>query len=223
MAHDYDLVIVGSGLAGASLAKVIAEAGRRVLVLERETRFRDRVRGEGMHPWGVAELRALGLYDLLTQRCAREVRWWVDSQVGAPERRNDLIESGPHHAGELTFYHPEMQETLSHAAEESGAEVRRGAMVKAVSPGDPPTVTWQQGDSTQTVRARLVVGADGRESRLRGWGGFDVVRDPERLRVSGVLLSGLGASEDAIQVFSSPGRGPATLIFPLGGQRFRTY
>jgi len=32
-----------------------------VLVLERETQFKDRVRGEQMHPWGVAELKALGI------------------------------------------------------------------------------------------------------------------------------------------------------------------
>jgi flavin-dependent dehydrogenase len=49
---DYDLITVGGGLAGAALAKALAERGARVLVLERETRFRDRVRGEAMHPWG---------------------------------------------------------------------------------------------------------------------------------------------------------------------------
>jgi flavin-dependent dehydrogenase len=57
----YDLIIVGGGLAGSALAKGLAETGARVLVLERERQFRDRVRGEGMHPWGVPEVRALGL------------------------------------------------------------------------------------------------------------------------------------------------------------------
>ena len=51
----WDLIVVGGGLAGASLARAMAAAGARVLVFERERRFRDRVRGEGMHPWGVAE------------------------------------------------------------------------------------------------------------------------------------------------------------------------
>ena len=39
---------VGGGLGGASLAKAMAERGYRVPVLERETRFKDRVRGEQM-------------------------------------------------------------------------------------------------------------------------------------------------------------------------------
>jgi flavin-dependent dehydrogenase len=57
---EYDIVTVGGGLAGSSIAKAMAEHGARVLVLERELEFKDRVRGEGIHPWGVAEARALG-------------------------------------------------------------------------------------------------------------------------------------------------------------------
>ena len=61
----YDIITVGGGLGGAALAKAMAEHGARVLVLEREKQFKDRVRGESLAPWGVAETQALGLYDLL--------------------------------------------------------------------------------------------------------------------------------------------------------------
>ena len=37
---DYDLITVGGGLAGSALAKVMADAGARVLVLEQERTFR---------------------------------------------------------------------------------------------------------------------------------------------------------------------------------------
>jgi len=65
----YDIITVGGGLGGATLAKAMAEQGARVLVLERETHFKDRVRGEQMHPWRVAETKALGIYDLLVATC----------------------------------------------------------------------------------------------------------------------------------------------------------
>jgi len=37
MKTDYDVIAVGGGLGGAALAKVLAENGKRVLVVERET------------------------------------------------------------------------------------------------------------------------------------------------------------------------------------------
>ena len=76
----YDVITIGGGLAGATLAKNLAEHGYRVLVLERETSFRDRVRGEQMHPWGVAEARALGIYDHLESTCGHQTRWWLTYQ-----------------------------------------------------------------------------------------------------------------------------------------------
>jgi 2-polyprenyl-6-methoxyphenol hydroxylase-like FAD-dependent oxidoreductase len=65
----YDIITVGGGLGGAALAKAMAEHGVRVLVLERETQFKDRVRGEFMAPWGVAEARELGVEELLRNTC----------------------------------------------------------------------------------------------------------------------------------------------------------
>ena len=67
MTADYDIITVGGGLGGASLAKVMAEHGSRVLVIERETEFKDRVRGEAMSPWGVADARRIGILDALME------------------------------------------------------------------------------------------------------------------------------------------------------------
>jgi 2-polyprenyl-6-methoxyphenol hydroxylase-like FAD-dependent oxidoreductase len=63
MAGRYEIVIVGGGVGGSALATALAQAGLAVLVLEKSTVFPDLVRGEWMAPWGVVELRELGLYD----------------------------------------------------------------------------------------------------------------------------------------------------------------
>jgi len=50
-AHQPDVVVVGAGIAGASIAAVLARGGIEVLLLERQRECRDRVRGEYMAPW----------------------------------------------------------------------------------------------------------------------------------------------------------------------------
>ena len=222
---DYDLITIGGGIAGATLGRALAEHGARVLIVERETRFRDRVRGETVHPWGVAEARALGIADLLLDTCGQEVRWWRSSTASAPEiQERDLIATTPARAGELTFHHPAMQETLLHAAAEAGAEVRRGVRVVGLTPGTQPSVSIQaEGAAPETFSARLVVGADGRTSRARGWSDFAVNRDPERLVVAGLLLAGVRLPTDGVRVVSNAAVGQFALFFPLRGGRHRAY
>src|SRR5579863_7367279 len=91
--NAFDVVTVGGGMGAAALAIAMARGGARVLVLERETKFRDRVRGEGLVPWGVAEARELGIADLLLQTCAREVPWM---EMGLGPR--NMVETTPQQA-----------------------------------------------------------------------------------------------------------------------------
>uniref|UniRef100_UPI0015F03C90 FAD-dependent oxidoreductase n=1 Tax=Pseudonocardia pini TaxID=2758030 RepID=UPI0015F03C90 len=62
-----DVVVVGGGVGGCAIAARLAAAGLAVTVLERETAYRDQVRGEGMVPWGFQEVVALGLADVLLE------------------------------------------------------------------------------------------------------------------------------------------------------------
>lgn len=220
---DYDLIIVGGGLAGSALGTALAERGARVLIIEREEKFRDRVRGEGMHPWGAAEARGLGIDRRLLETCGHPVRWW---NVYAGTRllsRRDLIETTPAHLGCLDFYHPDMQRVLLDLAEAAGAEVRRGAEVTAVAPGRCLQVVVQLNGMEQHLRARLVVGADGRTSRVRQWAGLPLQRDPQRLVIAGVLHAGLNLPEDSVHTLNTPSTGQGVLIFPIGAGRFRSY
>jgi 2-polyprenyl-6-methoxyphenol hydroxylase-like FAD-dependent oxidoreductase len=220
---DYDLIIVGGGLAGSALAKSMAERGVRVLVCEREQRFRDRIRGESMTPWGVTEAHALGLYDTLRHAGASATRYWATYRGTALLNRRDLIETTTHRVGCLNFYHPAIQEALIRLAVDAGADVRRGVTVTQVSPGKPPTVSVQADGSADTIHARLVVGADGRHSQVRRWGGFRVARDPKRLMIAGVLMTGMPVADDAIHTFRAPTFGHRALLVPLERTQCRVY
>jgi 2-polyprenyl-6-methoxyphenol hydroxylase-like FAD-dependent oxidoreductase len=219
----HDLVIVGGGMAGASLAASMSRAGAQVLLLERTEHFRDRVRGEGMHPWGVLELRALGLHEKLMKTCAHEARYWTNYRGSTLARERDLAETTPQGSGSVNFYHPEMQEVLIGEAVEAGAEVRRGVRVLEVTAGVSPAVTARIDGREIDLRARLIVGADGRQSVVRRDGEFRVSRDPDWLRISGALFEGMGAPERSVHIFEAPSYGHASLLFPIGRGRYRTY
>ena len=62
MKSQYDVVIIGGGPSGCSAAAILAEAGRDVLVLEREKFPRYKV-GESMIPFTYHPLKRLGLVD----------------------------------------------------------------------------------------------------------------------------------------------------------------
>jgi len=218
MPTDYDLAIVGGGLAGSSLGTALARTGARVLIIEREAQFRDRVRGEGVQPWGAAEARELGLHQPLIEDCAHETRWWT-----TPEETRDLIETTPSRLASLNFYHPEMQQRLLNLAVQADVELRRPAEVIGVIPGDPPTIRLRENGSEQQITARLVVGADGRHSKMRGWGDFPVSRDPRCLTIAGIVYTDLALPEDAVQFVLNPGVQRLSVIIPIGGRRFRAY
>jgi 2-polyprenyl-6-methoxyphenol hydroxylase-like FAD-dependent oxidoreductase len=201
----------------------MAERGARVLVLEREIQFRDRVRGEGMHAWGVPEARALGIYELLRDTCGQEVRWW-DTYLGSELiDHRDFVATTPHHSPLFGFYHPEMQEVLLQAAADAGAEVHRGAMVRHVGPGRTPTVAVEQDGHSKEYHARLVVGVDGRASVVRKWAGFAVQHDLERRFFAGVLFENMPTPQDTWYEVLNPKIGQVVFLAYVGRGRVRAY
>jgi 2-polyprenyl-6-methoxyphenol hydroxylase-like FAD-dependent oxidoreductase len=174
-----------------------------------------------MHPWGVSAARDLGIYDDLAAACGNQTKWWTTWLGGHPVFNRDLEATSPHRAGSFNVYHPAMQEVLLSLAEKAGAEVRRGISVESVVPGKPPKVQFRDQGKTVSLEARIVVGADGRNSQVRSWSGFQIHRDPDRLMIAGMLCEGIPAPENA----THHGVGPsgATLIAPLGHKRARLY
>jgi 2-polyprenyl-6-methoxyphenol hydroxylase-like FAD-dependent oxidoreductase len=204
----FDVAVVGGGIAGSTLGGVLARAGLGVLVVEREARFRDRIRGELTWPWGVADVRRLGLDDLLAQASVVEIRalnFYADSQVTetAWECAADGAVPG------MGFLHPQFQEAAFVWAAAHGATTLRPAKVTRVVPGNMPSLTVAQQGREVEYRARLVVAADGKLSATRRWIGGESTADPEHYRIGGVLVSGAAIDRASASIAFAPGEGVA--------------
>jgi 2-polyprenyl-6-methoxyphenol hydroxylase-like FAD-dependent oxidoreductase len=219
---EYDIVTVGGGLGGAAVAVVMAKAGARVLVVERETRFQDRIRGEFMEPWGVAETRRLGIYDAI-RNAANETPFWQIYLGGMKLDRRDCVATTPHNLPNLAIYHPVLQELVLAQAAKAGAEVRRGAKVCEVKPGNPPTVAIESNGRVEELTPRLVVGADGRSSMVRKWCGLETIREPDRYYIAGLLFEQMPAPRDTAIGAYNPTIGQVGYLFPQGDGRVRAY
>ena len=214
----FDVVTVGGGLGASALAAALANGGMRVLVLERETQFKDRVRGEYIVSWGVAEARELGIDDMLLRACGAEIPF-VEMGFGA----RNLVETTPQRRGGVSFFHPDMQQALLDHAERSGATVRRGANVTGVSPGSKPAVRVDVNGREEQISARIVVVADGRGSAARKWLGFALERDECPFHFAGVSLGGVSCQEDKASFVFNPEFGLIGAVVPQKNGRFRAY
>jgi 2-polyprenyl-6-methoxyphenol hydroxylase-like FAD-dependent oxidoreductase len=192
---SYELIVIGGGVTGSSLASRMASSGARVLIVEREPRFRDRIRGEALQPWGVAEARKLGISEVLQGRVA-ELLWFDQILNGELAFHRDLAATTVPGQPMWGFYHPDAQEVLLSHAAACGAEVLCAATLERVVPGPRPKVMIAVGGEKLEYEARLVALCGGRNPIARSELGFTVRRGSIPLLLSGVRLGCLSPQID---------------------------
>jgi 2-polyprenyl-6-methoxyphenol hydroxylase-like FAD-dependent oxidoreductase len=223
----YDLVIVGGGIGGSALAAVMARAGRRVLLLEKSLLYEDRVRGEWIAPWGVTETKRLGLYDLLMAAGGHHITDHVtyDESLPPAECEQAALPLGifaPDVPGPLCLGHPHHCQTLYDAAAAAGAETLRPVIVEKITLGSDPSVTFSHGGETRTVRAPLIVGAEGRQSEVRAAAGIPLHQDKPHHWFAGLLVENVPEVNPQRQTIGTEGNF-GFLTFPQGNGRVRVY
>jgi len=221
------VVIVGAGIAGSALAIALARSGFGVTLLEKSTVHVDRVRGEFIVPWGVAEARALGILDLLERAggnyTVRSIPYGED--LAPDDARKFAVPMGrmvEGVQGALNLGHPRICNALNEAALAAGAKLYRGVGRVQVSAGLPPRIAFECDGVSHAVAPGIVIGADGRGSNVARQAGFERLADPIHHILTGLLVDGAHEwphDEQSVGVDGDVG----FYVFPQGSGRVRLY
>jgi 2-polyprenyl-6-methoxyphenol hydroxylase-like FAD-dependent oxidoreductase len=170
--------IAGGGPAGMMLGFLLARAGVPVLVLEKHTDFLRDFRGDTIHPSTLEVMHELGLLEEFLERPHQEART-LSGQIGDEFVQVADFTHLPTHCQFIAFmpqwdflnfvaeharHYPAFQ--LKMEAEISDLIVENGRVIGL-------RATTPKGELT--VRADLVVGADGRHSIVREKAGLEIV------------------------------------------------
>jgi flavin-dependent dehydrogenase len=161
----YDAIVVGARCAGAPTAMLLAQKGYKVLVVDRASFPSDTVSTHVIHAPGMAALARWGLFDqVIASNCPPIETYSFDfgpfTIAGTPRPQDGMSAA---YAPRRTI----LDKILVDAAARAGAEVReRFTMEELLVEGGSVVGIRGHDEGGQSVdeRARVVVGADGRNS-----------------------------------------------------------
>lgn len=153
----WDAIVVGAGPGGSLAALRLADLGRSVCLLEKETFPRYKPCGGGIPPHGMRLLREMDVeVDPYVESVADRVRFLFDFE--------DPVDSDLSDAAVTMVNRADFDTALARQARDRGADLKEGALVRdVILESEGCRVVLASGES---LRARFVVGADGAASRV---------------------------------------------------------
>ena len=166
-AEPYDVVVVGGGPAGSATGGFLAQAGRRVLLVEREPFPRFHV-GESLLPATLPILDRLGAHKAIAER-GFQVKYGATfhDQESGLEHTFYFLRDKPWPPYAYQVPRAEFDALLLEHAKKLGVDVRQPATALAVAfDADGVTVTAESHGQRTEMRARFLVDATGRAGLL---------------------------------------------------------
>ena len=159
--RDADVLVIGAGPAGSIAALTLARAGVRVRLIDRATFPRDKLCGDTLNPGSLSILDRLGIGEPV-RACALPITGMTVTGPGA-----QVSADYPDGLRGMSLTRRCLDQLLLGAAAAAGARVDTGVAVSDPLVVDDRVVGVRlAGASSGELRARVVIAADGRGSRV---------------------------------------------------------
>jgi 2-polyprenyl-6-methoxyphenol hydroxylase-like FAD-dependent oxidoreductase len=152
--------IAGAGFGGMATAVALARRGWRVRVHERADQLRTAGAGIYVYENGLRVFEALGIYDDVIARAFRGRIRELRNEKNAVVSRIEWPDDGPMRM--YSIVRQDIIDALARAAEREGVVIETGSQVTGASADGTLTL-----DGGKSVKADLVIGADGVNSSVR--------------------------------------------------------
>jgi len=187
--NQYDVIIVGGSVAGASTAMLLARRGYHVLLLDKQIFPRDTNSTHFIWPRGFSYLKRWGIADELTTKvpCCREMNLNIEGiNLTGSVPIDDLKQRFTHLHGDADYltdqYMGPRRHFLDHIlinnAEKSGAKVHQGCNFEEVIMENNRVIGVRYKNANNThykAYAKIVIGADGRYSKVAKQVGAEII------------------------------------------------
>ena len=183
----YDCVVVGGGPAGATAGTVLAQHGRRVAVLERETFPRHHI-GESLMPYTWFTFERLGVLDWFAEAaCPKKYSVQFVSTTGKVSQPFYFFETIKHPCSTTwQVRRSDFDRMLLDNARAKGADVLQGVAVRELLTDGGRAVgvrADEAGGASRTFHADAVIDASGRDTFLASKLGWKR-RDPDLTKIA---------------------------------------
>ncbi len=216
MKDRYDVIVVGAGPAGSIAAKTAAEKGLDVLLIEKRQGIGDPVRCAE----GASKIYLKNHVDIDKSWICADLK---GSRIYAPD--GTRVEMSEEISGGEVGYVLERKifdRFLAEKAVEAGAEVRvkTRATDLIIEDGFVKGARLMHLGKNYEVRADIVIGADGVESKVGRWAGIDTSLKPSDIETCAqYLVAGLDIDQEYCDFYigSEFAPGGYVWVFPKGG------
>jgi 2-polyprenyl-6-methoxyphenol hydroxylase-like FAD-dependent oxidoreductase len=178
--HETDVCIAGAGPAGLTLALLLAKQGIRTLVVEHAEDFHREYRGEVLMPRFMQAFEQVGLDRVIADQPQQKLEGLFLDYQERHIATVDIRAVSKTHPYALWMPQPAMLSALHEAGRalpEYELWFHASARDLVREDGTVTGLVVKRGDQHVTVRAKVVVAADGRYSRLRKDAGIELEVD----------------------------------------------